>query len=281
MKFPVTNGVPILINESNSVFAVEDFIQGRTTYFREESRVRQVAKRVIPDFKVDTKSTPNFTKFTELVRNAGTSPRVLVIGGGILGVGMEVLANASDIELVETDVSLGPRTKYICDAHDIPFEDGSFDGVIAQAVLEHVVDPYRCVAEIWRVLKTAGYVYAETPFMQQVHGGKFDFTRFTYLGHRRLFRHFAQVDAGIVGGSALALGWAYRYFLLSFVSEPVGRAFMQAFARLTAFWLKYLDRFLINKAGSFDAASAYYFLGRKSNDTLSDRDLLGQYRGGS
>jgi hypothetical protein len=56
---------------------------------------------------------------------------------------------------------------------------------------------------------------------------------------------------------------------------------MQAFARLTAFWLKYLDRFLINKAGSFDAASAYYFLGRKSNETLSDRDLLGQYRGGS
>ncbi len=40
----------------------------------------------------------------------------------------------------------------ICDAHDIPFADRSFDGVIVQAVLEHVVDPFRCCEEIHRVL---------------------------------------------------------------------------------------------------------------------------------
>jgi SAM-dependent methyltransferase len=262
------------------VFAIEDFLQGRTTYFHKESRLRRIAKRVLPDFEVDMKSTENFARFAELVRGTSSSPHVLVIGGGILGIGMEVLANATDIDLVETDVSLGPRTKFVCDAHDLPFEDASFDAVVAQAVLEHVVDPHRCVDEIYRVLKSAGYAYAETPFMQQVHGGKFDFTRFTYLGHRRLFRRFEQVDAGIVGGPALALGWAYRYFLLSFVAGSGGRAFMQAFARLTAFWLKYLDRILINKPGSFDAASAYYFLGRKSDEILSDRDLLNQYRGG-
>jgi SAM-dependent methyltransferase len=226
-------------------------------------------------------STANFKRFVELVRSSNTSPRVLVIGGGILGTGMDALAQASDIELVETDVSLGPRTEFVCDAHDLPFMDGSFDGVVAQAVLEHVVDPYRCVSEIWRVLKASGCVYAETPFMQQVHGGKFDFTRFTYLGHRRLFRQFEQVDAGIVGGPGLALGWSYRYFLLSFVSGSAGRAIMQAFARLTAFWLKYFDRPLMNKAGSFDAASAFYFLGRKSDETLSDRLLISQYPGAS
>ncbi len=83
--------------------------------------------------------------------------------------------------------------------------DESFDGVICQAVLEHVLDPYRCVEEIHRVLRPNGLVYAETPFMQQVHGGTHDFTRFTHLGHRRLFRKFAEVDSGVVCGPGMAL----------------------------------------------------------------------------
>jgi hypothetical protein len=35
------------------------------------------------------------------------------------------------------------------------------------------------------------------------------------------------------------------------------------FARLTSFYLKYFDYYLIDKAGALDAASGYYFLGRK------------------
>ena len=71
-----------------------------------------------------------------------------------MGVGMEDLVKEKEIELVETDASFGPRTMLICDAHDIPFKGETFDGAIAQAVLEHVADPYRCVEEIVRVLRT-------------------------------------------------------------------------------------------------------------------------------
>jgi SAM-dependent methyltransferase len=38
-----------------------------------------------------------------------------------------------------------------------------------QAVLEHALDPPVVVAEIYRVLKPGGLVYADTPFMQRVH----------------------------------------------------------------------------------------------------------------
>ena len=38
----------------------------------------------------------------------------------------------------------------------------------------------------------SGIVYAETPFMQQVHEGAYDFTRYTVLGHRYLFKKFKQ-----------------------------------------------------------------------------------------
>jgi len=58
--------------------------------------------------------------------------------------------------------------------------------MLVQAGLEHVRDLWQVVAEIHRVLKDDGLVYAETPFMQQVHEGPYDFTRFTESGHRYL-----------------------------------------------------------------------------------------------
>ena len=71
---------------------------------------------------------------------------------------MESLINNTSLDLFETEVSFGTCTVPICDAHDIPFENKFFDGVIIQAVLEHVVDPYRCVEKIHRVLKVKGLV---------------------------------------------------------------------------------------------------------------------------
>lgn len=78
---------------------------------------------------------------------------MLILGCGIKpGIGNTALLNHPMIEMVQTDVSLGPRTELIWDAHDIPFEDGAFDGVVAKAVLEHVISLYRCVEEIYGVL---------------------------------------------------------------------------------------------------------------------------------
>jgi hypothetical protein len=48
---------------------------------------------------------------------------------------------------------------------------------------------------------------------------------------------------------------------------------------LMLFWLKYIDYYLINKPGAFDASSGYYFMGRKANDVLSDKDLIKLYKG--
>jgi SAM-dependent methyltransferase len=182
--------------------------------------------------------------------------------------------------MVETDVSFGPRTMLVCDAHDIPFDDGSFAGVIAQAVLEHVVDPCRCVQEIHRVTRRNGLVYAETPFMQQVHMGRYDFTRFTHLGLRRLFRGFEEIDSGPVCGPGMALAWSYYHFLLSFCHSRFSRALVWRFARFTSFWLSYWDYYLIDKPGTYDAASGFFFGGRRKDGyQLEDRELLKLYRG--
>ncbi len=279
--FPIVDGIPVLINEQTSVFSIADFASNHKTFFGSTSgnKFRKTIRSLVPKISKNIKGKTNFVRLSQELIRQSTSPRVLVIGGGILGEGMEALAENPAINLVESDVSFGPRTMMIFDAHDIPFEDGSFDGVIIQAVLEHVADPYRCSEEIHRVLKDRGVVYAETPFIQQVHFGAYDFTRFTHLGHRRLFRRFEEIDSGAVCGPGMALAWSYQYFLVSFTTSRILRALLRDFASFTSFFLKYFDTNLINRPGAFDAASGYYFMGRKSDKVLSDRDLIKLYKG--
>ncbi len=278
-EYPVVDGVPLLIAEEKSVFSIVDLLAQYEAFAHPKSGLKEKIGRFIPEISKNVKAEVNYRKFVDLLPAGGAPAHVLVLGCGDLGEGMDILVSEAGIELVETDVAWSGRTALICDAHSIPFQDESFDGVVVQAVLEHVVDPYVCVAEIWRVLKKDALVYAETPFMQQVHGGAYDFTRFTPLGHRRLFRRFAEIESGAVGGGGMALAWTYQYFLMSLAATRGLRAGLKLFARLTSFWLKYLDLLLINRPGTLDAAAGVYFLGRKSQETLSDRELIGLYRG--
>lgn len=275
-SYPLVGGVPILINDECSVFETADFVAQRATYFKRPTPglFRDFVRRHTPALGCNIASEGNYRRFAALMpRNS----RILIVGGGEEGDGMSTALD--QFQLVETDVALTPLTSIVCDGHELPFAPQSFDAVVAQAVLEHVVDPYKCVEEIWRVLKPGGLVYAETPFMQQVHSGKYDFTRFTELGHRRLFRKFDALESGMACGPGMALAWSYRYFLTSFTtSRKLGRL-LEIFASFTAFWLKYFDSYLAKKPAALDAASGVYFMGRKSDAVLCDRELLKLYRG--
>jgi SAM-dependent methyltransferase len=275
--FPVVDGIPVLINEARSLFAIADYRNHRPTTMRPPSRLARLAAALLPDISHNLRARANYARFAGLL---GPGPRrVLVVGGGSEGRGMRPLLEAPALELTETDVTFGRRTQLICDAHDLPFADGSFDGVVVQAVHQNVVDPYRCVEEIHRVLTSDGVVYAETPFMQQVHLGRYDFTRFTHLGQRRLFRHFEEIGSGVLAGPGTALAWACRYFLLGFVKSRTAIGLVKAWTRLSLFWLKYFDYWFDERPGAFDGSSAFYFLGRRATAVLSDRDLIQMYRG--
>ncbi|MCW8856257.1 MAG: class I SAM-dependent methyltransferase [Kangiella sp.] len=281
IKYPLIDNVPVLINEENSLFSVDDFINKTdTTFCVHKSPLKiflgKIKNFLQPDISLNIKAEETYQELASLLpKNAA----ILVIGGSIKGNGMDAIYANKSYEIVSSDVSFGPYVGIISDAHDIPFEEGTFDCVIIQAVLEHVLDPHRCISEVHRVLKPSGMVYADTPFMQQVHMKQYDFTRFTHLGHRRLFRNFEEINSGPSCGPGMALAWAYKSFLTSFATTRQVERLLLFFAAITSFYLKYFDYYLINKPGSYDSAAAFFFIGKKSNDCLPDKELIKQFKG--
>lgn len=204
----------------------------------------------------------------------GPSPLILVIGGGTIGNGVGAIYGDRRIRVLGFDIYGSPLTQFIADAHQIPLASESVDAVLIQAVLEHVLHPSQVVREIQRVLRKGGLVYAETPFLQQVHAGPYDFVRYTSTGHRYLFRGFEEIAAGPVAGPGTQLLWSVDHIVRGLLrSELAGKL-----ARGVFFWLRSLDR-LVPTAFAMDNASAYYFLGRRADHELTPHEIVDYYRG--
>nr|WP_296899104.1 class I SAM-dependent methyltransferase [Thiohalocapsa sp.] len=282
-RFPLVDGCPILINDAESAFRVQDFVEGvRTTGQVERGpvssswrdRAKAVLRRLVPGISYNT---TDYELEDAVARISAECPHRLRIL--VLGAGDSVLKIGPGHDVVYTDVDLGSLTTVVCDAHDIPFKDASFDFVACISVLEHVADPYRCTAEIHRVLRADGCVYAVTPFMPQVHMGAYDFTRFTHLGPRRLSRRFIELRSGVSCGPGMALTWSIERFVSGFATQPRTRSALRTLARFLAFPIKYFDWILARRPSAYDSASSYYFFGRRADTVLSDRELVRTYRG--
>jgi SAM-dependent methyltransferase len=96
---------------------------------------------------------------------------------------------------------------YNCDLHqdieNMTFDNATFDAVICIEVLEHVINPFKAVAEIIRIMKPGGKLLLTAPFLLQYHGkGAMsqgheeypDYWRFTHEGLSRLFEGMQEVE---------------------------------------------------------------------------------------
>lgn len=270
--FPRVGSQPVLIDFAASLFAAEEYSDGggyrppagrSERHFERLRRLGRGRNRAASSAAVRIKA---------LAKAAAPRPRILVIGGGTVGDGAEGLYEDDDLVLVGTDVYASASTILLADAHRLPFADGSMDAVWAQAVLEHVLDPQAVVAEIHRVLKPDGLVYADTPFMQQVHEGAYDFARFTLSGHRWLFKGFSEIQSGVVGGVGTAMLWSLKY-LFQALGAPVPLA---ALLTLPFVGLRILDR-IASAGANADAASGVFFLGARAETNLPPREMLAYY----
>lgn len=271
--YPVIGNTPILIDFSKSILSRETVFESSATSPIQRSSykgLKKIAKKFVSrEFK---QTIENVSKIMKDLEIRGCS-RVLIVGGGAIGQGMAKLYESETLEIIGFDIYSNELVQFVADGHNIPLIDDSVDAVVVQAVLEHVLEPRRVVTEIYRVLKINGLVYSETPFMQQVHEGAYDFTRFTDSGHQLLFGRFQKIEAGVVGGPAVALQWSIDYFCRSlFRSRTAGKL-----SKLLFFWLPLVDRF-IDKSYAIDAASGCFYLGRKTTADVNT-DAVAIYQG--
>jgi len=71
----------------------------------------------------------------------------------------------------------------------LPFEDNSFEAIIASEVLEHAPQLEKAVSELRRVAKNGALVYISTPFIFGEHGTPYDFQRITRYKYFDLFKN--------------------------------------------------------------------------------------------
>ncbi|MDY6921292.1 MAG: class I SAM-dependent methyltransferase [Pseudomonadota bacterium] len=272
-RYDIVDGYPVLVDYERSVLEKSSVqrlssVVARHDYGGWKARI----KRLVSPPKDIT--ADNVDHLLRLIRRDDRPAKVLVVGGGSRGQNMEPLYEDPRIELVAFDIYASPWVQFVADAHQIPLPSGYFDAVVIQAVLEHVLQPQQVVAEIYRVLKNNGVVYAETPFLQHVHEGAYDFTRFTESGHRFLFRHFDRIDSGFSAGAGTQLLWSLDNF-----SRGLSRSrFVSKLVKLVFFWLRYCDRW-IPDAYNIDAASGVFFLGRKRAVAVDGRTIIAHYLG--
>lgn len=121
----------------------------------------------------------------------------------VLGAGHDpyrrLLTRASSVLTTDLTNELG-AVDQIADAHDLPFQDNSFDCVVANELFEHLVSPSKAGEELLRVLKPGGKGVITIPFMFRVHGDPYDFSRFTKSGLEHLFAQASSVSVVEIGG---------------------------------------------------------------------------------
>jgi len=271
--YEIIKNYPVLIDFDSSVLKRKNIETLCSVVERRPSNgLLSVIKQVVSPPKKTT--SENVEHIMNLLFESKNSARILIIGGGTIGQGMELFYSDPRIALVSFDIYASPTVQFLADAHSIPLPDNSFDAVIIQAVLEHVLEPNRVVSEIYRVLTQYGVVYAETPFLQHVHEGAYDFTRFTESGHRYLFKNFKLIKSGASAGAGTQLLWSLdNFFRGLFRSKKLGKVI-----KLCFFWLQHFDK-LIPEPFNIDAASGVYFLGKKQMSQIDGKEVIVHYKG--
>lgn len=81
---------------------------------------------------------------------------------------------------------------YFYDGNVFPFEDGTFDSIVCNQVLEHVFEPNKFLSEVARVLKKDGRVLLTVPFVWDEHEQPNDYARYSSFGLKYLIEknHF-------------------------------------------------------------------------------------------
>jgi SAM-dependent methyltransferase len=140
--------------------------------------------------------------------------RVLDVGCG--GKPYEPLFARFACEYVGVDPVPNPRAELVGSAEDLPVDDGTFDVVLCNQVLEHCDSPMRAVSELCRVAAPGGRLLVSTHGVMAYHPSPTDYWRWTHAGLEKLFAEngsWASVRVTPASGTTACLGMMASIYL--------------------------------------------------------------------
>lgn len=78
------------------------------------------------------------------------------------------------------------KADFYYDGNIFPFDDASFDSLVANEVFEHVFNPDEFLNELFRILKPGGMILLTMPFVWDEHEQPYDFARYSSFGIKAL-----------------------------------------------------------------------------------------------
>ncbi|MCK5096128.1 MAG: class I SAM-dependent methyltransferase [Candidatus Pacebacteria bacterium] len=154
------------------------------------------------------------------------------------------LARKIDYKIMDPVPDYNPDI--VGDIHNMPFGNNELDGIICNAVLEHIENPFKAVSEMYRVLKPNGACFVYVPFLYYYHaqpGYYKDYWRYTKDSLKMLFKDFSVMEIQNVRGALET--WIYI--------SPLGR--VEFFA-----WLARKGDILFKKMNSSQVSGYFIYL---------------------
>lgn len=276
-QLPIHNGVPILFG-SDSIFNSDDIINVTKTtqnsaYLNTSNTKNYIRRKVLPSLCTDFNIEERYNQFSKLCPD---NAKVLIVGAG------EKVAYYKDkfkhCQVFTSDVHNQFNPDFVFDGHFIPFENATFDAVLAAQVIEHTVNPWMFCDELQRVTKLGGILQIEAPHNFPYHAEPYDFYRFTYTGMRSLFPNCDVLKAEITEGNAAVVAITVSNYFVNLSSKKIIRSGFLFVTRILFGWLKYLDN---NKAipnrRTVSMPKGYAFTFKKDAIKRSSKALLNEF----
>lgn len=258
-EYKIIKGVPILLTDKDLIEQYSKPSDPMSLSYAEFDKPKSGFRKMVDNFQDyasrDYRTKQSIAAFETLVKPLGKDAFALSVGGG---------PRRHHDSFLNVNIGPFPNVDIVADAHMLPFPDNSVDGIFCEAVLEHLRWPHKATAEMFRVLKPGGRIFACTPFMQHYHGYPHHYQNFTLTGHVCMFEDagYKVTESGVCVGPMVAMVDLATQFA-SNLTPRFMRRFMYWAVRIPGAWIRMLDKRLNRAHFAFCLASSTYLLAEK------------------
>lgn len=270
----VVEGVPVLLHP-DSAFGATGSLEA--TYFapkQAENPLKRRLRRSLPALAADYDAAGTDALVRRELPQAVAGLRGLVVGAGERP--RDIETRFPGVRWLTTDVDGAYRPDLVADALHLPVASASQDLVIAEMVLEHLIDPGQGAAELERVCRPGGLILVKTPFCFPWHGIPIDFFRLTPSGVRALFRSTEVLHLGRCMGPFGALAYQLDSALVNLTPVRTVRRASVLLSRLLFGWLKLFDRLASPHVRWLVSPAGTTYVGRKAERRLGAAEILAE-----